>query len=226
MASSIAVFSDLACSDSEPRVKRARPGLSPIAKLNCLAVVCLLKLCLGALILFRWQGEAQAKLEPVLMVRALVEDRPLEQLPAPPQITQPNMPVITLAPPQFTVQSTAAISPPAMTAPSQTVIANQAPAQKVDPNPYYQQVLRQIAQHKRYPVAAKRARQQGLVEVSFEIGADGKLLSAQVMQTSENPSLDAAALAAVTQASPFPPIPAELALQRLSLTLPIEFSLR
>ena len=71
-------------------------------------------------------------------------------------------------------------------------------------HPYYQIVLRQIAQHKRYPAQAKRIRQEGLVEISFEIGADGRLLSAQVSQSSQIQSLDTAALAAVTAASPFP----------------------
>lgn len=197
-----------------------------MAKINCLALVCLLKASIAALILFNWQGQAQTRLEPVFEVRALAEDTPVQQLPAPPAVLPPNVPVIAVTPVQFEVQSSAAITPPAEAQPSQTVIASQAPVQKADPNPYYQQVLRQIAQQKRYPVAAKRARQQGLAEVSFEIGSDGHLLSARISQSSQNASLDAAALAAVTQASPFPPIPPELAQQRLSLTLPIEFSLR
>ncbi|HNG60514.1 MAG TPA: energy transducer TonB, partial [Cellvibrionaceae bacterium] len=140
----------------------------------------------------------------------------------------PFMQPIAVTAPQFVVQA-AAITPPSQVAPAavQPLAAPAAPAApQADANPYYQMVLRQIAQHKRYPAQAKRIRQQGLVEISFEISADGRLLSAQVSQSSQVPSLDAAALAAVTNASPFPPIPAELGVSRLRLSLPIEFSLR
>lgn len=205
----------------------SRTGLSPVAKMNCLALVCLLKLTLGVLVLTHWNSAEEARAETILTVRTLADDTPPMPLPAPPEPSLPNLPPVSVSMPQFTVQTKAITPPPSQITPVQSQVAQGAPAApQADANPYYQLVLRQIAQHKRYPAQAKRAHQQGLVEVSFEIASDGKLLSAQVTQSSLNPSLDAAALAAVTRASPFPPIPQELGVQRLSLTLPIEFSLR
>lgn len=206
----------------------SKAGLSPVAKVNCLALVCLMKVGLGVLLLTQWDSGSDKRLETVLTVRTLAEDTAPLPLEAPPEPMLPTQPQLSLSAPQFVVQ-TAAVTPPSQQAPAapQAAVVPAAPsAPQADANPYYQIVLRQIAQHKRYPAQAKRIRQEGLVEISFEIGADGRLLSAQVSQSSQIQSLDTAALAAVTAASPFPPIPAELGVSRLSLSLPIEFALR
>lgn len=214
---------------AEPRPRAyGKAGLSSVAKINCLALVCMVKVGLGVLLFTHWDSGNDKRLETVLTVRTLADEQAPLPLEAPPEPSLPNMPQITLTAPQFNVQAAAITPPPSQAAPApqQAVTAPAPAAPKADANPYYQLVLRQIAQHKRYPAQAKRIRQEGLVEISFEIGADGRLLSAQVSQSSQIPSLDTAALAAVTAASPFPPIPAELGVSRLSLSLPIEFSLR
>lgn len=212
--------------DCRPRAKSGRVRLSTWAKLNCLALVCLLKVVLVALMFFRWQASAELKPATVLSVRVVANDRVPAVLPAPPEPVVPTIAPMAVSMPQFHIESAVpSLSPPLQSQPAPSA-ATATPAIQADPNPYYQLLLHQIAQHKRYPLPAKRAKQQGLVEISFEIAADGRLLSARVSQSSQNPSLDAAALAAVTAASPFPPIPSELGLSRLSLSLPIEFSLR
>lgn len=216
-------------SAAEPRPRPyGKVGLSSVAKMNCLALVCVVKVGLGVLLLTHWNSGQDKRLETVLSVRTLADEQAPIPIEAPPEPSLPNMPQLTVTAPQFIVQSAAITPPPSQVAPvTPQAVSTPAPAApKADANPYYQLVLRQIAQHKRYPAQAKRIRQEGLVEISFDIGADGRLLSAQVSQSSQVPSLDAAALAAVTAASPFPPIPAELGVNRLSLSLPIEFALR
>lgn len=206
----------------------SKAGLSPIAKLNCLALVGLIKLGLAALLFTHWGSAEDRSLETVLTVRTLADEQPPVPPAAPPEPSLPQLQPVVVSLPHFSLQAAAVTPPPsAAPAPIQAPAPLSAPpAPQADANPYYQLVLRQIAQHKRYPAQAKRIRQEGLVEISFEIGADGRLLSAQVSQSSQIQSLDAAALAAVTAASPFPPIPAELGVSRLSLSLPIEFALR
>lgn len=202
-------------------------GLSRFAKFNCLALVCALKLTVITLMLGNWHDPSVDQLQTVLTVRALTEEHtplPIEAPPEP-QLDMARPVVITV--PQFTVQATQAPLPQAQAPVAPAPAAPTAPSTpQADPNPYYHILLRQIAQHKRYPPAAKRARQEGLVEIRFTIAADGHLVDAEVSRSSSVPNLDAAALAAVTAASPFPPIPAELGVNRLQLSLPIEFSLR
>ena len=50
-------------------------------------------------------------------------------------------------------------------------------------------------------------------------------MSAVVARSSGVPALDQAALDMLRRASPMPVIPSELGLERLTLTIPVEFSL-
>ena len=63
-----------------------------------------------------------------------------------------------------------------------------------------------IERKKSYPTAAKGA--SGVVKVHIRVAASGVLTSAKVTGSSGNAALDAAALASVKRAAPFPPAPA------------------
>lgn len=62
---------------------------------------------------------------------------------------------------------------------------------------YRSAIRREIESHKRYPTRAKIMRKQGIVSVSFNVGADGSLSGAKVTKSSGDESLDKAALDAI-----------------------------
>ena len=64
-------------------------------------------------------------------------------------------------------------------------------------NAYRAAIRREIERHKRYPARAKMMRKQGIVNVSFSVGADGSLSGERVTKSSGDESLDNAALEAV-----------------------------
>jgi len=67
-----------------------------------------------------------------------------------------------------------------------------------------------LQRYKRYPNAAQRRGQEGVVNVEFTINADGEVLSFRVIETSEYERLNRAAIQMVQRASPLPPVPDDL----------------
>ncbi len=82
-----------------------------------------------------------------------------------------------------------------------------------------------LARHKQYPVEARRRHITGVVTVRFRVHADGRLDECSIVDSSGNRLLDAAALAMLRRAQPLPRIPPALAMNSLSIKLPVEFSL-
>ncbi len=82
-------------------------------------------------------------------------------------------------------------------------------------------LLRKIRWTLVYPPQAKNARIQGTVEVIFIVRADGAASGVSVSKSSGEPLLDAAAVAAIFAASPFPPPPSSI-----KLAVPIVFVLK
>lgn len=102
--------------------------------------------------------------------------------------------------------------------------ASKAPS--VSPARWQSKVLAWINRHKRYPRGARSRREEGLVQVSFAINASGSVVSARVARSSGNAELDKAALDMLHRASPVPPPPPEIASNRMSLSVPVQFNLR
>jgi protein TonB len=73
----------------------------------------------------------------------------------------------------------------------------------------------------RYPASARGAR--GEVHVAFVVGAGGGASRIVVVQSSGNAVLDAAAVATVERAAPFPPIPPDAGRSSWSFTMPLVF---
>jgi len=69
-------------------------------------------------------------------------------------------------------------------------------------------IMAQLSAHKRYPPAAMG--QAGEARVYFVVDGSGKLISNNLVKSTGVPQLDAAALAMVANAQPFPPAPAEI----------------
>ena len=90
-------------------------------------------------------------------------------------------------------------------------------------NAYRAAIRREIERHKRYPARAKMMRKQGVVSVSFSVGADGSLSGERVTNSSGDESLDNAALEAVRSARPVGSKPAGFA---SSVSVPISFTIQ
>lgn len=75
----------------------------------------------------------------------------------------------------------------------------------------YLQTLRQrIERHRDYPLLARKGRQQGNVVVRFFLDRQGGLREVAITVPCGSALLNRAALRAVSEAAPFPPLPPEL----------------
>ncbi len=77
-----------------------------------------------------------------------------------------------------------------------------------DRNQYGALLASEITKHKQYPILAKKNRQQGNVILQLQIISLGKLIAAQVYQSSGYESLDNQAIEMVKKATPFSHPPA------------------
>lgn len=94
-----------------------------------------------------------------------------------------------------------------------------------DPKSYFGQLMSWLNQHKRYPTELKKKKTEGVVIVRFSIDRQGRLLSSEIKKSSGQKRLDDAALQMLADASPMPAIPESLSRQRLTLEIPVEYSL-
>jgi TonB family protein len=86
---------------------------------------------------------------------------------------------------------------------------------------YRSQVFAHLQRYKSYPSGASRSGLRAAV-VHFTLGANGRVISASLGQSSGAPAFDRAALSMVHRASPFPPIPSGLG-SSLAFNAPIRF---
>jgi protein TonB len=71
-----------------------------------------------------------------------------------------------------------------------------------------------------------RSRLTGTVLIRFTVGPTGQVLSREVQKSSGSKLLDEAAMAALDRASPFPPMPEELARGPIEVQVPFKFITR
>lgn len=83
-----------------------------------------------------------------------------------------------------------------------------------------------LQRHRKYPRRARSRGQQGSGQLFFVMGADGRVLRTELHSSSGHRLLDKEILALLERAQPLPPIPAELGVTKLSLIVPISFTLR
>lgn len=82
-----------------------------------------------------------------------------------------------------------------------------------------------LENHKVYPEIAKRLHQTGTVIIQFKVNAEGSIDDVRVASSSPFETLNRAAQDLIRRAARFRPIPGELHLSELTLTLPIEYRL-
>ncbi|BFM06451.1 energy transducer TonB [Halioxenophilus aromaticivorans] len=96
---------------------------------------------------------------------------------------------------------------------------------KGDYKNYYSKLMAWLNRHKTYPKQAKKNKKQGVVTVRFTIARDGTILSKKLEKSSGVSELDNAALAMLDKASPVPKIPKKINKEKLTVVIPIEYSL-
>ncbi len=91
---------------------------------------------------------------------------------------------------------------------------------------YLTEVASRLQEAKRYPETARRDGTTGTAKVAFVLSEEGRVLSARIVNSAGNTTLDSEALATVERAAPYPRIPEELDLSEFRLTVPIAFRLK
>lgn len=100
-------------------------------------------------------------------------------------------------------------------------------ATKKQPKPAEKKAIADwLNKHKQYPRCARQRRQEGTVKVRFVIDRNGCILSHQIIGSSGHRLLDKEVQAMLTRASPMLPIPPELQMSQLTISVPVAFSLR
>nr|WP_275297929.1 energy transducer TonB [Marinobacter sediminum] len=94
-----------------------------------------------------------------------------------------------------------------------------------DAKSYFAKLMAWLHQHKDYPPQLKKEKVQGVVVIKFSINRSGEVTSASIKTGSGHASLDQAALDMLARANPVPPIPESMARERLTLAIPVEYSL-
>ena len=77
-----------------------------------------------------------------------------------------------------------------------------------------------------YPASARERGEQGRAVIRFTILRSGNASGTVILRSSGHREIDLAASSVIARAGPFPPLPEEFALPSLSVTVPIEYSLR
>lgn len=87
-------------------------------------------------------------------------------------------------------------------------------------------LLGHLEQHRRYPRAAERLRQQGVAYVRFAVDRQGNARNIRIGQSSGHPLLDAETLDTVRRGSPVPPPPPEIGGDPVEVMVPVAFFIR
>lgn len=102
-----------------------------------------------------------------------------------------------------------------------------AAAARTAPPPSYIGLIRtRLEKQKRYPIAARTARHEGVVVLRFTLRRDGEVEDWAITQSSGVEELDQEVGRMIRKAAPFPAMPDDMTAQHLTLSIPIEFSLQ
>lgn len=83
-----------------------------------------------------------------------------------------------------------------------------------------------LQRYKRYPRLAQEQRQEGTVYLRFTMDRQGRVLASQIQRGSGYSLLDEEVAALIQRAQPLPAPPPEVTGAQITLTLPVQFSLR
>jgi protein TonB len=174
--------------------------------------------------------------------------QPQQVLPAAPAAAAPPMDVppvnaplprevVAVAPPRAQPAVPQPAAAPAPAAPSAPAVRAAVAAPTVtqggdDPRvkkqelDYFSLIAAHLNRRKSYPTEAKKARQQGVVTVRFTLDRQGGVSGISLKRGSGFDVLDRTTLDLVARVAPYPKIPASLNRDSVTLSLPIDYSLR
>jgi protein TonB len=149
--------------------------------------------------------------EPEIVLAAVPPKPELE----PPQVEQLPNPVTTA------LQAAPVAPAPVAVAPTQTPLnVNYANAHQT----WMRQVSTMLERNKRWPAGSRGA--EGTVQLYFVLDRQGRVTKSRVTKGSGFSSLDQEALNSLQRAQPFPPPPADVPDEKLTMTVPYRFDVR
>lgn len=127
-----------------------------------------------------------------------------------------------------------AISAPARAEAPPTSFANTVPSNSSGNSPnakkekanYYAMVSAHLNQRKKYPTEARKAREQGVVKVRFTVDRGGNISNVSITGSSGHAILEQATLALMQRVAPLPAMPPSMERDKVTISLPIDYSLR
>lgn len=105
-------------------------------------------------------------------------------------------------------------------------VAGDDPKAKREEADYYSLLSAHLNRKKRYPTEAKKARQQGVVTVRFTVHSNGSISSSSIRKSSGHALLDQATLDLMQRVAPLPKFPESMTKDSVTISLPIDYSLR
>lgn len=172
---------------------------------------------------------------------AMIDAPAVEPAPAP--VSSPNPDLVRPSLPQLPLPSIVldrAITLPATQGEVSTIVETVSPgtpaaiarpanppaaSKSAGPSPHYMSTLMaHLNRKKRYPAAARKLRQHGIVHVRFRMNRAGRLLMARLEAATRHSLLNEEALALLERAIPLPMLPDDMP-DSIELVVPIEFSL-
>lgn len=119
----------------------------------------------------------------------------------------------------------AAVAPSGSASGSNSTAGND-PRAKKQAADYFALVSAHLNRRKVYPPEARKARQQGVVTVRFTVDRNGSVSNASINRSSGHDILDQATLYLLQRVAPLPRMPSSMQRESVTLSLPIDYSLR
>lgn len=143
-------------------------------------------------------------------------------------VTLPPQPVRAAAPAAAAAAApvSAVAVAPTGTGPGASVAPGNDPRAKRQEADYFSLVSAHLNRRKVYPAAARQARQQGVVTVRFTVDRNGGVSGISIKRGSGHELLDNATLELLHRVAPLPRMPSAMQRDSVTLSLPIDYSLR
>lgn len=154
-------------------------------------------------------------------VRAPLPSNPVTLPPPPPQ-----QPVRATAPAAATAPSNPVAIAPVGKGTGASATPGNDPRAKRQEADYFALVSAHLNRRKVYPAQARQARQQGVVTVRFTVDRNGNVSGVSIKRSSGHELLDNATLELLQRVAPLPRMPSSMQRDSVTLSLPIDYSLR